>query len=108
MSEYANFRQQLDAVLRTRDVQKVRDFLVSQGQWSEGTPSDVTFAMWMMIAGSPTLQDLHREAQTWLISHGHEAEAAAVLGRGKRQEIPQSGKGRSLKKRASTKRGASK
>jgi hypothetical protein len=37
----------------------------------------------MMIAGSQTLQDLHEEARKWFVSHGHEADAEAVLRRGR-------------------------
>ena len=47
MADYASFRQQLDAVLRTRDVKQVQDFLIAEGQWSEGQPADAEFAMWM-------------------------------------------------------------
>ena len=47
MADYASFRQQLDAVLRTRDVKQVQDFLIAEGQWSEGQPADPEFAMWM-------------------------------------------------------------
>ena len=75
MADYASFRQRLDAVLRTRDVKQVQDFLIAEKQWSEGQPADAEFAMWMMIAGSPTLRDLHTQAQAWLMSHGHEEEA---------------------------------
>jgi hypothetical protein len=39
--------------------------------------------MWMMIAGSPTLRDLHEQARPWLLNYGHEANAEAVLGRDK-------------------------
>jgi len=35
--------------------------------------------MWMMIAGSPTLKDLHSQARTWLLSHGHAEDAQAFL-----------------------------
>ena len=83
MPDYANFRQRLDAVLRTRDVKKVQDFLIAEKQWQAGAPADSEFAMWMMIAGSPTLRDLHEQARGWLVSHGHEADAEAVLGRGR-------------------------
>lgn len=83
MPDYANFRQRLDAVLRTLDVKKVADFLIAEKQWQAGAPADSEFAMWMMIAGSPTLRDLHEQARRWLVSHGHEADAEAVLGRGK-------------------------
>jgi len=79
MADYANFRQQLDAVLRTRDVEQVRDFLIAKEQWSEELPADPEFAMWMMIAGSQTLRDLHEQAGKWLVSHGHGADAEAVL-----------------------------
>ena len=83
MADYASFRQRLDAVLRTRDVKQVQDFLIAEKQWQAGAPADPEFAMWMMIAGSPTLRDLHEQARKWLVSHGHEADAEAVLGRGK-------------------------
>ena len=79
MTDYTNFRQRLDAVLRTLDVKQVRDFLIAQGQWQPGQPADPEFAMWMMIAGSAALRDLHGRAREWLISHGHEADANAVL-----------------------------
>ena len=83
MADYARFRQRLDAVLRTRDVKQVSDFLVAEGQWQPGTPTNPEYAMWMMIAGSPTLRDLQGQARQWLVSHGHEADADAVLGRSK-------------------------
>src|SRR5215467_15354890 len=83
MTDYANFRQRLDAVLRTLDVKQVRDFLIAERQWSPGTPDDPEYAMWMMIGGSPALRDLHGRAREWLISHGHEADANAVLRREK-------------------------
>lgn len=85
MADYTNFRQRLDAVLRTLDVKQVRDFLIAEKQWSMGQPSDPEFAMWMMVAGSPNLQDLHPRAREWLLSHGHEDEARALLERGKKQ-----------------------
>jgi hypothetical protein len=84
MTEYARFRQRLDVILRTQDVKQVQDFLIAEGQWKSGSPADPTFAMWMMIAGSPTLSELHRQAQNWLITHGHEEEAQAVQGRQKK------------------------
>ena len=83
MPDYANFRQKLDAVLRTLDVQQVSAFLIAENQWDEGAPTDPEFAMWMMIAGSQTMRDLHEKARQWLVSHGHEDEANAVLRRDK-------------------------
>jgi hypothetical protein len=83
MTGYTNFRQRLDAVLRTLDVQQVSKFLIAESQWDEGTPANPEYAMWMMIAGSPALRDLHEQARQWLVSHGHEDEANAVLRRGK-------------------------
>lgn len=83
MADYINFRQRLDNVLRTLDVKQVQDFLIAERQWSPGTPADPEFAMWMMIAGTPSLRDLHAQARQWLLNHGHEADAAAVLGGGK-------------------------
>ncbi|MBV9229100.1 MAG: hypothetical protein JOZ18_07285 [Chloroflexi bacterium] len=85
MTEYANFRQQLDAILRTLDVKQVQDFLVAEGQWDTAQPADPELAMWMMVAGSPTLLDLHERAYNWLVSHGHEDDARAVLSRSKKQ-----------------------
>jgi len=84
MADYASFRERLDAVLRTLDLKQIQDFLIAEGQWSPGKPADPEFAMWMMIAGSPTLRDLHGQARQWLVSHGHEADADAVLGRSNR------------------------
>jgi hypothetical protein len=105
MSEYTSFRQRLDAVLRTLDVKQVQDFLITEGQWSPGVPADPEFAMWLMIAGSSTLRDLHGRAREWLLSHGHEAEAQAVLG-GAKQGSAQAGKKRQqaqvAKKRSSS------
>jgi hypothetical protein len=83
MTDYANFRQRLDTVLRTRDVKQVSEFLIAVGQWQAEQPADPEFAMWMMIAGSQTLRDLHEQARKWLVSHGHRPDAEAVLGRGK-------------------------
>lgn len=90
-----SFRQRLDNVLRTLDVQKVSVFLIAEKQWSPGTPADPEFAMWMMIAGSPTLRDLHERAYEWLISHGHEADANVYLARDKRQGTKSTGKSNS-------------
>jgi len=83
MADYSSFRQQLDAVLLTKDVKQVQDFLIAQNQWQVGQPSDPEFAMWMMIAGSQSLRDLHAEARKWLVRRGHEANANAVLTRGR-------------------------
>ncbi|HZU02096.1 MAG TPA: hypothetical protein VFA10_20665 [Ktedonobacteraceae bacterium] len=89
MTEYANFRQRLDAVLRTLDIKQVSDFLIAEKQWSPGTPADPEAAMWIMIAGSPTLRDLHEHAYEWLVSHGHEEDAKRFLKQG--SEIGTSG-----------------
>lgn len=83
MSDYTSFRQRLDEVLRTLDVKQVSSFLIAEKQWQSGHPSDPEFAMWMMIAGSPTLHDMHEQARQWLIAHGHQEEANAVLSKGK-------------------------
>ncbi len=48
MTEYANFRQCLDAVLRTQDMKQVQDFLITERQWQAGQPADPEFAMWMV------------------------------------------------------------
>ncbi len=84
MTEYANFRQRLDAVLRTLDVKQVQEFLIDVKQWNAGKPADPEFAMWMMIAGAPSLRDLHERACEWLITHGHEEDAAIFLTKDKK------------------------
>jgi len=81
MAEFVGFRQRLDAVLRTLDVKQVSDFLIAEKQWRPGEPADAEFAMWMMIAGSPQLRDLHAQAREWLVGHGHEQEAQ-IFGKG--------------------------
>ncbi len=80
---YPEFRQQLDSVLRTKNPEAVRQFLIAQGQWSEEDQPDMERAMWMMIAGSPSLRDLHSEAQVWLVSHGYQNEAEVIRGQEK-------------------------
>ena len=70
-------------VLRTLDVKQISDFLIVEKQWQPGQPVDPEYAMWMMIAGSPTMRDLHEQAHQWLVAHGHEDEANAVLRREK-------------------------
>ncbi len=84
MTEHISFRQRLDAVLRTLDVKQVQEFLIAEKQWSEGQPADPEFAMWMMIAGSPSLRNLHDRAYDWLMTHGHEEDATAFLARDKK------------------------
>ncbi len=91
MTEYASFRQRLDAVLRTRDVMQVQEFLIAENQWQPGQPADPEFAMWMMIAGSATLRDMHEQARLWLVSHGREAEANAVLSKSRQSKPKRTG-----------------
>lgn len=83
---YQSFRQRLDTVLRRKDPAALSAFLITEGQWQPGDASRAEFAMWMMIAASPALTDLHEQARQWLVSHGHEAEAQAITGRGGRGE----------------------
>lgn len=79
-SSYPEFRRKLDAVLRQRDPQALRAFLVAEGQWDASTATNPERAMWMMIATSPALAALHDEATRWLAAHGY-AEEARALGR---------------------------
>src|ERR1700681_4565762 len=99
MADYANFRQRLDAVLRTLDVKQVSQFLIAEKQWQVGQPADPEFAMWMMIAGSPTLRELHPQARTWLMTHGHEEDANAFLTRDKQPPGHKQGRGKGNYKR---------
>ena len=99
MADYANFRQRLDTVLRTLDVKQVPDFLIAEHQWQAGQPADPEFAMWMMIAGTPTLHDLHEQARAWLMTHGHEEDANAFLTRDKQSQGPKQGRGKGNRKR---------
>ncbi len=80
-TDYASFRRRLDTALRTRDVHQVRAFLIEEDQWSLEQPADPEYAMWLMIAGTPTLKDLHAQARQWLTGHGHAEAAEAVLSR---------------------------
>lgn len=77
---YPEFRHKLDAVLRQRDPAALRQFLIGEGQWDAETTTDPERAMWMMIATSPALGELHDEAVRWLADHGY-GEEARVLGR---------------------------
>ncbi|HLW01522.1 MAG TPA: hypothetical protein VKT82_22895 [Ktedonobacterales bacterium] len=86
---YPEFRNQLDSVLRSKNPEAVRQFLIEQGQWDKGR-ADVEHAMWMMIAGSPSLQSLHAEAQDWLMQHGYQAEAEMLRERPKASRKPAS------------------
>lgn len=80
-TDYKAFRQQLDTILRKKNPAALRDFLVAEGQWQQDASNDAQAAMWMMIAASSALADLHDEARRWLLSNGHEAEANAIFGR---------------------------
>ena len=80
---YLEFRKQLDTVLRTKNPEAVRQFLIAQSQWSEEDQPDMERAMWMMIAGSPSLRELHSEAQAWLVNHGYQSEADVIRGQEK-------------------------
>lgn len=74
------FRRELDATLSRRDPPALRAFLIAQGEWTEETTTDPEAAMWLMIAASPAHRALHSDAETWLRTHGHAAEADAILG----------------------------
>jgi hypothetical protein len=78
--DYTVFRTRLDAILREKNPGRLRDFLVAQGQWPENATTNVEAALWMMIATSPALADLHAEAEGWLRTHGHETEVKAIFG----------------------------
>ena len=78
--QHNSFRQRLDAVLRERNPDQLRTFLISEGQWQPEQQTDTEAAMWMMIAASSALKGMHAEAEHWLLTHGHEAEAGAILG----------------------------
>ena len=84
---YKAFRARLDDVLRQRNPEALRAFLVAEGQWRPEDTTDTEAAMWMMIATSPALRAMHDEAQRWLLTHGHETEASAIFG-GRRKPAP--------------------
>lgn len=94
-TDYASFRQRLDAVLRTRDVRQVRAFLIEEDQWSLDQPADPEYAMWLMIGGTPTLKELHGEARQWLVEHGHSEAADAIFSRAQKSGQPNRGGGKS-------------
>jgi hypothetical protein len=102
------FRRQLDATLRQRDPNALRAFLLDSGQWQEDTlPADVPTAMWMMVLASPSLADLHVEAQGWLQSHGRAHEAELLAGRKKSPEKSDAASKRSAGGRPAKKGGES-
>jgi hypothetical protein len=80
MTNYTDFRRALDVVLRQRDPQALRDFLIERGQWAPESEPDPAY-MWLMIAGSPALADLHAEAEAWLRAHGRVAQADEIAAR---------------------------
>ncbi len=85
---YPAFRQRLDAVLYRKDPALLREFLIAEGQWDADAQTDVDAAMWMMIATSKALPQLHDEARTWLLTHGHAAEVNAIFGERPRPSEP--------------------
>ncbi len=86
------FHQQLEQVLREKNPDALRQFLVAQGQWPEDTTMDAERAMWTMILGKPTLAPFHQEAHAWLVAHGHPADAAMLRG----EQPPKGTKGATL------------
>ena len=82
---YPEFRRKLDEVLRHRNPALLREFLIAQGQWTADTSTDPERAMWMMIATSPALRELHEEAGRWLTDHGYAEEARLLGHKGTRQ-----------------------
>lgn len=76
---YKAFRARLDEVLRQRNPDALRAFLIAEGQWQPDQTTDTEAAMWMMIATSPALRSMHDAAEHWLLAHGHETEAAAIF-----------------------------
>ncbi|HLJ81674.1 MAG TPA: hypothetical protein VKT52_09325 [Ktedonobacterales bacterium] len=86
---YKAFRARLDSVLRQKNPEALRTFLIAEGQWRAEDTTDTEAAMWMMIATSLALRPMHDEAERWLLTHGHETEASAIFG-GRRK--PTSGK----------------
>lgn len=80
-SNYVDFRRDLDAVLRRRDPEALREFLIERGQWEPETTQDAEGYMWMMIAGSSALTNLHAQADAWLAAHGRAEEAEEIAAR---------------------------
>ena len=48
MTENADFRQQLDTVLRTLNVKQAQNFLIAKGQWRPCQLAVPEYAMWMV------------------------------------------------------------
>ncbi|HEV2238610.1 MAG TPA: hypothetical protein VGR57_18275 [Ktedonobacterales bacterium] len=78
---YGEFRAKLDDVLRQRDPAALRAFLVAEGQWDADATTDPERALWLMIATSPALRELHAAAFQWLTDHGYTTEVNALRGR---------------------------
>jgi hypothetical protein len=99
-SLYDGFRARLDDVLRRRDSAALRAFLVGEGQWDADTTTDPERALWLMIATSRALGNLHAEAFRWLTDHGYSAEVAALRGRSGAEPRPSGGQDRGTRKGA--------
>jgi len=99
-NDYASFRQRLDMALRTRDVRQVCAFLIEEGQWTQDQPANPEYAMWLMIAGTATLKDLHGEARQWLIQHGHNEAVDALFSH--QQKSSQEHRGTGAQKKTGT------
>lgn len=97
-SPYDEFRDKLDAVLRQRDPAALRAFLVAEGQWDAGASTDPERALWLMVATSKALGDLHGEAFQWLTDHGYTAEVHALLGRARSGPKAKGGSGQGQRK----------
>jgi hypothetical protein len=99
-SPYEEFRVRLDEVLRGRDPAALRAFLVTEGQWDADTATDPERALWLMIATSRALGDLHAEAFGWLTAHGYSAEVAALRGGAGAEPRPSGGQGHGARRGA--------
>lgn len=95
---YGEFRAKLDAVLRQRDPAALRAFLVAEGQWEPDATTDPERALWLMIATSPALRELHAMAFQWLTGHGYTTEVNALRGRAAPAPGPARGKGHGARK----------
>ena len=80
-TNYVDFRRELDTILRQRNPQVLRAFLIEHGQWEPETTQDPEAYMWMMIAGSPALTSLHGQADVWLTTHDRAEDAEELAAR---------------------------
>ena len=74
-TELCDYAKRLGEVLRTKDVNKLTEFIRAEmpiSMFPSATYQVREITMWKMIANRTDMpQELHKEACDWLLSHGY-------------------------------------